>query len=235
NSGTITVICSQTNEGGEGMESKATYTVNGGNIHVETKDDCINASKHIQINGGTIYCSSSGNDAIDSNGTITITGGITIANGTSAPETSFDCDNNTFSVTGGIILGTGGGFSTPTSTTNYFVNHSATPGNAICLENSDGEIILLYQLPTYSSAGDNQAGPGGGKPGGGGPGGNNGSSSMSFLFSDPVLSKGSSYTLTTGGTISGGTSVNGYNLGGTYSGGTSKTFTITGTITAVSM
>lgn len=231
NSGSIIVSCTQTNEGGEGIESKATLTINGGNIEVEAKDDCINASKHIQINGGKTYCHSSGNDAIDSNGTITITGGLTIAAGTSNPEAGFDCDNYTFSVTGGTIIGTGGTTSNPSSSTRYFVKSTnVTPGNTLCLKDAAGEIIMLYQLPTYSTtSGGNQGG--GNRPGGGG----SSSSSMVFLFSDPALTKGSTYTLSTGGTISGGTTVNGYTTGGTYSGGTSKSFTISATTTTVSL
>lgn len=72
-------------------------------------DDCMNASNSIVINGGSIYCYSSGNDGIDSNGTLTITGGVVIASGTTSPEDGFDCDQNTFKITGGIVLGIGGG------------------------------------------------------------------------------------------------------------------------------
>ncbi len=54
-------------------------------------DDCMNASNSIVINGGSIYCYSSGNDGIDSNGTLTITGGVVIASGTTSPEDGFDC------------------------------------------------------------------------------------------------------------------------------------------------
>ena len=72
-------------------------------------DDCMNASNSIVINGGSIYCYSSGNDGIDSNGTLTITGGVVIASGTTSPEDGFDCDQNTFKITGGIVLGIGRG------------------------------------------------------------------------------------------------------------------------------
>lgn len=232
NSGTITVTCSQTGEGGEGMESEGTFTANGGKIQIETYDDCINASSHIQINAGEIYCKSTGNDAIDSNGTLTIAGGLVIANGTSSPEAGFDCDQKTFTISGGTIIGTGGSSSTPTTSSAKqptIMYSNATPGNAICIKNPDGEIVLLYELPTFttsSSGGGNQGG-GGGNQGGGG--GNSGSSSMVVLFSDPnlVVNSSKNYTLLSGGTISGGTTVNGYNTGGTYSGETTtRTFTL---------
>lgn len=220
NSGTVTVVCSQTGEGGEGMESKATYTVNGGNIHIETYDDCINATTHIQINGGEIYCQAKGNDAIDSNGTLSITGGLVIANGSKSPEAGFDCDQSAFTITGGTIIGTGGDSSVPSTSTakQPTIKYTGlTAGNAICIKDPNGEVILLFQLPTFSSS-SSGGGPGGG-PGGGG-------SSMTLLFSDPklVVNTSKNYTMQYGGTITGGTTVNGYNTGGTYSGGSSKTF-----------
>ena len=113
NSGTIWVK-TPGGEGSEGIESKSTLTVNGGDVSVYSYDDCMNASKSIVINGGNIYCYSSGNDGVDSNGTLTITGGTIVSIGTTSPEEGFDCDQNTFKITGGTILGIGGGTSTPT-------------------------------------------------------------------------------------------------------------------------
>lgn len=223
NSGTITIRCTQNNEGGEGLESKDTLTINGGIIDIEAYDDCINASNHIAITGGTVHCLSRGNDGIDSNGTLSVSGGLTITTGTSAPEGGIDCDQSRFAITGGTLVSTGGSNSTPTSNacTQYAITYSAlTAGNAICIKNSSNEIILLYQLPTYTSGGGNF----------GGPGGN--SNSMALVFTAPSLSAGS-YTLHTGGTISGGTTVNGYNTGGTYSGGSSRSFSISSMVTNV--
>ena len=218
NSGKITINC--TNDGGEGLESKATLNINNGDIEIHTYDDCINAATHIGINGGNTYCISSGNDGIDSNGTMTISGGFTIANGTRSPEEGFDCDNNRFAITGGIIVGTGGATSNPTvsACTQRSIKYTGTAGNAICIKKSTDEVVLLYKMPTYTSSG-------------GGQGGGN-SSSMVVLFTHPDLTTGS-YILQYGGTISGGTNVNGYNTGGTYSGGSSKSFTISSMLTTL--
>lgn len=222
NGGIITVKCTQSNEGGEGLESKATLNINGGVLEIQAYDDCINASTHIGISGGTIYCDSSGNDGIDSNGTLTISGGFTITNGTRSPEEGFDCDQNIFKITGGIAIGTGGATSTPTSnacTQRSIIYNRATAGNAICIKNSSQEIVLLFQLPTFSGTG------------GGGPGG--GSSQMVVLLTDPNLATGN-YTLHYGGTITGGTTKNGYNTGGSYTGGSSRSFTINNMVTTIS-
>jgi hypothetical protein len=48
---------------------------------------------------------------------------------------------------------------------------------------------------------------------------------VTVTFSDPRLVAGA-YTLLSGGSISGGATVNGYNTGGAYSGGASKSFTL---------
>lgn len=225
-SGTITIVCSQQDEGGEGLESKSSLYIHGGKIDIQAYDDCINASNHIGISGGTISCLSRGNDAIDSNGTLSISGGLIIANGSGNPEGGFDCDQSTFAITGGIVIGTGGSTSNPTanaSSQNSVIYRNATSGSSICIKNSHSEIILLLDIPTIS---------GGGAPGGGPGGGPGGSSQSTILFSDPALVNGS-YTLHTGGAISGGTTLNGYNTGGTYSGGSSRTFTINAKVTTI--
>ena len=93
---TATASCSP-----EGIEGKESVVINSGYISVSCADDCVNAGSAIEINGGFLYCISSDNDAIDSNGTLKITAGVIVAVGTDAPESAFDCDDNTFSITGG--------------------------------------------------------------------------------------------------------------------------------------
>lgn len=219
NSGTITVHCVQSNEGGEGIESKNTLTINGGLIEVTSVyDDCINASSNITINGGTIYCSSGNNDGVDSNGTLFINGGLTIACGSRVPEEGFDCDNNTFKITGGIILGTGGGTSSPTSSvcTQRSAKYTGTAGNAICVKDANSNIILTYQMPSFTGGG---SGPGGG-------------SSMVLLFSCPDLVQGQ-YTLHYGGSISGAEYFHGYYESATYTGGSSISFNASSMYTVI--
>lgn len=226
NSGNINVLCSQTqNEGGECIESKATLTINGGNIEAYSKkDDGVNAANNITINGGTYYVHSDGNDGTDSNGTMFLNGGFLISNGTRQPEEGFDCDNNQFKVTGGTIIGTGGGTSSPTQNvcTQPSLKINTQPGYAIQILTSSGEVIATYQCPTFTGGG-----------GGGGPGG--GGNSMVMLFSDPQLHTGNSYTVKYGGTISGGTNVNGYYTGNvTYSGGQQTNVNVNSMLTTVS-
>ena len=215
NSGIITVTCTQSNEGGEGIESKNTLTINGGQLEISsTGDDAINAANLLYINGGTTYATSTNNDAIDCNGPMYITGGFTIAAASHTPEEAFDCDNYTFGITGGTIVGSApsGMFSNPTASacTQHALKYTHSGNNNVQLiRNSDNEVILTFHVPSVS--------------GGGGPGG--GSSSAVMTFSSPEFVQGT-YTLKYGGTITGGTNWHNYYTGATYSGGNSKTVTV---------
>jgi hypothetical protein len=203
------------NDGGEGLESKAGLTIHGGLIDITAYDDCINAATNITINGGMIYCYSMGNDGIDSNGKLQINGGTIVSSGTTAPEEGFDCDVNTFSINGGIMVGTGGGSSTPTSASctqrSVLYTTNATAGTIIQIKSASGN-NLVYKIPrTYSG-------------GGGGPGG--GSGGMLLLLSNPGVAAGTTYTIVSGATVTGGTEFHGLYTGATVSGGTTvKTFT----------
>lgn len=213
NSGTVKITCTQTSDGGEGLESKATLTINGGNTEISTWDDAINASSAIVINGGKTYAYAKGNDGIDSNGIVTINGGFTVSNGARSPEEGFDCDNNAFKIAGGIIVGTGGATSNPTSiSTQKSVKITTTADNNVQIKNNAGTVILQYKVPAYYGTGN----------------GNN----VGLLFTDPAFVSGS-YTVTRGGTISGGTEYHGYITGGTYTGGTTTNFTVSNYLTTV--
>ncbi len=211
NNGQVSVKCTQ--DGGEGLESKATLTINGGVIEAETYDDGINASTNITINGGKVYCNSTGNDGIDSNGTLTVTGGLVISSGTTAPEEGFDCDQNTFTITGGVLVGTGGDSSKPTEsacTQNSVFYTASLSGKLIHIEDASGNTVLTYQVPSKYNG------------------------SVKLLFSDAAIAQGTTYTIYTGGTVSGAEEFHGYYTGGTYSGGSQvTTFTPTSRVTSL--
>lgn len=211
NNGTITVRTSQ--DGGEGLESKLILTINGGEIDAQTHDDAINAAKSIVINGGKIYCYSSGNDGIDSNDTLTANGGVVISSGTSSPEEGFDCDRNTFKITGGILIGTGGLSSSPTASVctqrSLLYGGSGTSGQIFHIQHTDGHDILTYMIPRPYTQ-------------------------MTLLFSSGTLTANTDYTIYTGGTVSGGSEFHGLYDGASYTGGTVvNTFTTGSMVTTV--
>lgn len=198
NSGSYTISTAQ--DGGEGIESKSTLTINGGTIECNTYDDGINASKAIVINGGNIYSYASNNDGIDSNGTLTINGGLVIASGTTSPEEGFDCDNNTFSIHGGTLVGFGGDSSKPTESactqcSVLWGRATATNGLAYTVCDADGNQLMSFTVPrAYGTA--------------------------KILFSSPLMTKSGKYSIYTGGTLTGGTTFRGLTVGATFSGGT---------------
>lgn len=214
------------NDGGEGLESKNVLTINGGDLEIVCYDDCLNAATNIAINGGRIYCYSTGNDAIDSNGTLTFNGGLIVASGTTAPEEGFDCDQNVFAIRGGTVVGTGGASSTPTAancTQRSVLYKAAGTSGTVVRVATGGNDLLVYKLPrTYSGGG-----------GGGGPPGGGGSASMTMLFSLPGLTN-ATYAIVTNAAVSGGTEFHGLYVGATVTGGTtSKTFTASSMVTTV--
>lgn len=196
-----TLIIASTQDGGEGLESKATMTINGGKIKINTVDDGINAKAHLQINGGDIQIVATGNDAIDSNGTLTITGGNVLACGTRQPEESFDCDQNTFIITGGNLLGiSGGGNSTPsTGTTQKYATPSCSvaTGARITITDNSGNVIM--SAPNLSNV-----------------------SSPRLFVSSSKMTVGT-YKVMSGGTVTGGVANHDMTVGGTLSGASQNT------------
>ncbi|MDR1544386.1 MAG: carbohydrate-binding domain-containing protein [Prevotellaceae bacterium] len=205
NSGVIRVNCTQTTEGGEGMESKGTFVVNGGDIEIHSYDDPINGGTSVTINGGKIFAAARGNDAIDSNGTLAINGGVVIANGVRGDGEGIDSERN-YTLDGGILFATSGNIMCNPAGPQKAVRYSgAKAGQAICVKNSNNETILMYNVPIISGASSGQT--------------------VNLVFTHPQLVQGT-YTLYYNGTITGGTNYNGSVAGGTFSGGSSKTFTI---------
>lgn len=183
----------------EGIEAKSELTITGGTLTVNTTDDGLNAGNRIAISGGRIFVKSSTNDAIDSNGTLTISGGLVVANGAGGAEGGLDCDENTFTVTGGTFVGIGGRNSSVTKTTS--TQGSVTLNNVasglLVLTDNSGNVVFAYSVPQTSPA---------------------------VLLSSATLTRNTSYTLYRGGSLgSNGDDFNGLYLSGTnYSGSSSS-------------
>ena len=199
NNGTIYVKTIGNN--GEGIESKTTLTINGGDITVRAKDDGINSSSHMYINGGNINVIATSNDGLDSNGNLYINGGIILAFGATSPECGLDANEEegyTVVFKGGYLLAVGGRNSVPSSSSGstqpyVSVSGSVTGGNNISV-GTGSDTYYTFTVPedyTTSSSGN---GPGGGM-GGWGPGGG---SSLNIMVSTPELVSGQSYTVKNG-------------------------------------
>ena len=195
----------------EGIEGKSFVEINDGYLTIRTADDCLNAGDSIEINDGYIYAVSSENDAVDSNGTLTINGGVIVAVGASSPEGSFDCDQNTFAVTGGTFVGIGGSYSTPTSsscTQNTVLLGSGSADDVLGIVSSGGDTVFAYSLPADYSK---------------------------MILSAPGIETGSTYIVYTGGSGSGDDDFYGLYLDNiTYSDGSEQDdFTVESAVTTV--
>ena len=186
---------------GEGIESKKTLTINGGDFDIRAYDDGTNSSSHTYINGGNLTITTGAGDAIDSNGNIYVAGGNLVVIGAEQPEQGFDAgDGYSIYITGGTMLAAGGGNSAPSnsnSTQAYVIlSTTVTAGTAVAIKDGD-TVLASFEIPAkYGDAGSR--GPGG--PGGGwdwGWGDNNGSS---LLISTPDMVSGKTYTIVSGTT-----------------------------------
>lgn len=97
--------------GGEGMESKSTLDITGGEVAINSYDDALNSASNLTINGGYIYARATNNDAIDANGNCYVKSGLVYAISASSPEVAIDANTEggyKLYVQGGTIVAIGG-------------------------------------------------------------------------------------------------------------------------------
>ena len=107
--GKITVTT--TGAGGEGIESKSTLDITGGEVAVTAYDDAINSASTLTLSGGMVYARATNNDGIDANGNCYIKGGLVYAVSASSPEVAIDANTESgykLYVQGGTIVAIGG-------------------------------------------------------------------------------------------------------------------------------
>lgn len=99
----------------EGLEA-ANLSVCSGTVELHASDDCLNAANSglqgyaftLDISGGTLIMDTTSGDGIDSNGTLTISGGtVVVWTANTADNQPLDADG-TISITGGTVLAAGG-------------------------------------------------------------------------------------------------------------------------------
>ena len=145
----------------EGMESKGTLDITGGTLLVYAHDDAINSTGDMTISGGTTVAVGTNNDAIDANGNMYLKGGTIIACGASGGyifAIGGRVDGNLGSTTQGIISATG----------------SVSANSSISVSNGS-KTLFTFTMPPVSYSGSNV-----------------------MIISTPDLSSGSTYTLTAG-------------------------------------
>lgn len=187
--GNIKVTTSGNN--GEGIESKNTLEISGGEIFVNSYDDGINAGQNLTVTGGYIYSHSTNNDGMDANGNFYINGGLVYAIGSRSPELALDANTEggkRLYINGGVIIAVNG------IENNSSINQPYIQSTAVSSNNwytvTYGDNTVAFYTPTISTGG----GPGGGGPGGGGPGGGGSSSTFISAPSTPSLATGNNVT-----------------------------------------
>lgn len=176
--GKLAISVTGVSDGSEGLESKSTLTITGGEVFVCAYDDAINASSDITISGGYVYAHGAHNDGIDANGNCYIQGGVIFAIGASSPEVAIDANTEQqkkLYVSGGTLVAIGG-LEQGSSLTQTCYSSSQWSTNTWYALYQDGGLALAFHTPS------------------------SGGSSL-------VVSTGGSTTLENGVTVSGGTEV----------------------------
>ena len=196
----------------EGLEA-ATLDICSGNINITSEDDGMNAANSdltsysfaLNISGGSVHINTEKGDGIDSNGTITISGGtVKIFSASSGDNQPLDCDG-TLSITGGTVLGVGAsGMGTNISSGQavvVFGTSGQQPGSTSVATIKAGSTIAIKDASgntLYSATAVRNAGY--------------------VIFSSADLKAGSTYTLyvnsTSAGTAQAVTSLQGQGPGG---------------------
>ncbi|MEV4274902.1 carbohydrate-binding domain-containing protein [Actinoplanes xinjiangensis] len=201
-----TVDVTKSYEGVEGLK----VFVTGGRVSATATDDAVNASDPaygemqnspnalISVTGGTVVASG-GTDGLDSNGALTISGGTVAVTGSATRgggEGGLDA-NGALTITGGTLVSSG--ISATTSTlpssgqgwVSITFGAGQAAGTVVHLATTSGTQIASYQ-PTKAFRG--------------------------VVFSSHQITRGTTYAVRTGGTVSGTSVGGGLHIGGTLSG-----------------
>ena len=149
-------------ESHEGLEGNV-INISGGSVTVNAGDDGINAcagdkTPLVNITGGylDVTTPSGDTDALDSNGSVAVSGGTVIIKGGASSggmAGSVDVDGSV-TVTGGTVIALGGICSTPSSgSVNTYISSgtSFTAGDYVLKDSSGSEIVTFTLSSNYSS------------------------------------------------------------------------------------
>lgn len=109
-------------------DASKSLVISGGTIRVNAEGDGLDSNGTLTISGGTIYVSgptNSGNGALDSNGAMAITGGIVVAAGSAGMAQTFDQSSTQASLS-------------------YTFSSVQQAGSVITLEDASGNVIASF-------------------------------------------------------------------------------------------
>ena len=179
---------------GEGIETKKELNIMGGEVASYAYDDAINSKGNMSISGGYVYAHGQHNDGIDANGNCYIKGGTVYAICSGSPEVAIDANTEggyKFYLTGGTVVAIGG-------------LENGSQLSQSCYQSSSWSANTIYTLTAGNSTFSFKT------PSSGGSGLVVSSASQPTLQSGVSVSGGTSYfggLAIVNGTVSGGASV----------------------------
>lgn len=169
----------------EGIASTMHITIEGGSIRVRAVEDGLNANNddvsEITITGGYLFVETETGDGIDSNGTITITGGTVISLGALADANGGLDADGAVTIDGGTVIATGARLALPvaeSAQSSIVVTFDTTQaaGALAVIRDEAGEDLLVF-APSIDY--------------------------QQLLFSDAAIAEGVTYTVFSGGAAAG--------------------------------
>ena len=179
----------------EGIESKGTFDISGGTVMVYAHDDALNSTGDMTISGGSVVAVGTSNDAIDANGNMYLKGGTIIACGAGGAEAGIDVnEQKKLYITGGDIFAIGGRNDVSLGSTSQGIisaSGSVTENGTVSIS-SNGTALCSFPMPISYSNG-------------------------TIIISSPNITSGSSYTLSNGSssaTVTASSTISNSSMGG---------------------
>lgn len=138
----------------EGIQTDSTLTIAGGEVASYAYDDAINSKGDLTISGGYVYAQGLHNDGIDANGNCYIKGGLVYAICSGTPEVAIDANTEggcKLYLTGGTVVALGGLENDSSLTQACYQSQSWSPNTWYTL--TYGDNTFSFQTPSSGGSG----------------------------------------------------------------------------------
>ena len=139
---------------GEGIETKKELSITGGEVASYAYDDAVNSKGTMTVSGGNVYAHGRQNDGLDANGNCYIKGGTVFAICSGQPEVAIDANTEggyKLYVSGGTIVAVGGLENGSSLSQSCYQASSWSPATWYAL--TDGTRTFAFQTPSSGGSG----------------------------------------------------------------------------------